>query len=264
MWIIVAATLVVLALLAGVMLERERHRRAEQRDRELVAGLTGAQEHERVEARRVAVNAALSELQAADEDWWNAQIEHDWRIYVYAGRVRALGRAASRLADALRHAVTVNLEKNGLLVDDEWRLPYELRCERTDRPLADRWQRFDRCAMALSTIGSSEQSTIVQVADAAYGELAAAAVELASKLERAAQQPRAGKEVVCSFCGTPNNDPSVTRMIAGQGVNICNQCVTLCVKTLEKPRAPTHTATGWPGVWLTARAASHPLPIIAP
>ena len=61
-----------------------------------------------------------------------------------------------------------------------------------------------------------------------------AAVELAGKLENAAQHPGAGKEVVCSFCGTPNNDPSVTRMIAAHGVNICNQCVTLCVKTLEE------------------------------
>jgi len=30
----------------------------------------------------VAVKAALTELQAAGEDWRYAQIEHDWRIYV--------------------------------------------------------------------------------------------------------------------------------------------------------------------------------------
>jgi len=40
--------------------------------------------------------------------------------------------------------------------------------------------------------------------------------------------------VICSFCGTPNNHPNVTRMIAAHGVNICNQCVTLCVQTLEE------------------------------
>ncbi|MGO9958841.1 MAG: ClpX C4-type zinc finger protein [Solirubrobacteraceae bacterium] len=38
----------------------------------------------------------------------------------------------------------------------------------------------------------------------------------------------------CSFCGTPNNHPNVTRMIAAHSVNICNQCVTLCVQTLEE------------------------------
>jgi len=120
---ILAAAAVVLAAVAGVTLEWERRRRHAR-----------GQERGRTEARRVASRAVLTEVQAADQDWWYAHLEHDWRIYVYAGRVRALGLASKRRADALRHAVTVQLRKNGPLVSDEWRLPYELRCERTDRP----------------------------------------------------------------------------------------------------------------------------------
>ena len=115
---ILAAAAVVLAAVAGVTLEWERRRRHAR-----------GQERGRTEARRVASRAVLTEVQAADQDWWYAHLEHDWRIYVYAGRVRALGLASKRRADALRHAVTVQLRKNGPLVSDEWRLPYELRLE---------------------------------------------------------------------------------------------------------------------------------------
>lgn len=82
-WIIVACALVVLALalLAGGMLQRERRRRREPRGREL-ARSERARRSASVEASRAAVKAALTEPQAAGEDWCYAQIEHDWRICV--------------------------------------------------------------------------------------------------------------------------------------------------------------------------------------
>ncbi len=122
-----------------------------------------------------------------------------------AGLVRALASAVSRVADALDNGARLQIRLKETLVDDDWRLPQELRSEHEDRPLASEWQRFDRCAAALSAVGTSQQSTIVQVADA-YRDLAGAAVELAGKLENAAQHPGAGNVVVGSFCGAANND----------------------------------------------------------
>lgn len=37
--------------------------------------------------------------------------------------------------------------------------------------------------------------------------------------------------ITCSFCGKNQNE--VQRLIAGQGVYICNECVELCQSILE-------------------------------
>lgn len=40
------------------------------------------------------------------------------------------------------------------------------------------------------------------------------------------------KEIYCSFCGKPQE--LVGRLIAGNGVYICDQCVDLCMNILEQ------------------------------
>ena len=47
------------------------------------------------------------------------------------------------------------------------------------------------------------------------------------------------KNLRCSFCGKSQDE--VERMIIGPGVNICNECITLCASLLDedgKPDAP--------------------------
>jgi hypothetical protein len=41
----------------------------------------------------------------------------------------------------------------------------------------------------------------------------------------------------CSFCGKLGTE--VERLIAGPGVNICNECVVLCNDIIDEERAPT-------------------------
>ena len=44
----------------------------------------------------------------------------------------------------------------------------------------------------------------------------------------------AGKYVVCSFCGKASTE--VEKLIAGPGVNICNECVALCDDIVRESR----------------------------
>jgi hypothetical protein len=47
-------------------------------------------------------------------------------------------------------------------------------------------------------------------------------------LKRMPSQHVAALEMCCSFCGQPKD--SVSNLIAGPAVNICNQCVDICVE----------------------------------
>ena len=40
------------------------------------------------------------------------------------------------------------------------------------------------------------------------------------------------KDIYCSFCGKPQE--MVGRLIAGNGVYICDQCIELCMNILEQ------------------------------
>jgi ClpX C4-type zinc finger len=77
------------------------------------------------------------------------------------------------------------------------------------------------------------------VADS-YHALAEVSFGLAAELE-ATPVPSAGgpgaegtrtPTVLCSFCGKPNTE--VSTVIAGPGVQICDQCVALCVTILDE------------------------------
>lgn len=47
----------------------------------------------------------------------------------------------------------------------------------------------------------------------------------------------------CSFCGKPSQE--VTRLIAGPGVYICNECVVLCTEILEQPSTTQPATHNW-------------------
>ena len=47
----------------------------------------------------------------------------------------------------------------------------------------------------------------------------------------------------CSFCLKPDNE--VTRLVAGPGVNICNECVDLCSQIIGSPPSLPPGLTSW-------------------
>lgn len=50
------------------------------------------------------------------------------------------------------------------------------------------------------------------------------------------------KELTCSFCGKTQHE--VKKLIEGQGVYICDECVDLCYKILQDEEVPSRTDTG--------------------
>jgi len=147
---------------------------------------------------------------------------------------------------------------NRTVLPDEWQPPFTLRADRTERPAPDRWGRFGRAANALAAIATTPDSNPPAVADA-HDELARAAMELASQLDHAApEQPRATGEVRCSFCERSNRHQEITRMISGPGINICDDCVSLCVEIIEDGRDRLN------GSLVGAGAGTGPLPMVAP
>jgi hypothetical protein len=178
---------------------------------------------ERAEAARLATEAAITHAAAADRAWTAAHGTYDRRAYVIAGVARTLARA-SKGGDALQNAANTNAAASRQLIDDHWHPPGELNDDPERRPAPDQWARFDRASKTLAAVGSTTVSTLAEVA-AAHHELAAAANELAEHLERIALTGK-NSPIICSFCGLATYQ--VTRLIAGPGVSICDQCIDLC------------------------------------
>lgn len=55
------------------------------------------------------------------------------------------------------------------------------------------------------------------------------------------QQPLSA--IICSFCRKPA--PEVSAMVAGAGVFICNECVSLCVDIIENKPETKPKVTSW-------------------
>ena len=53
-----------------------------------------------------------------------------------------------------------------------------------------------------------------------------------AKVARSSVAGRPTNLYICSFCG--KNHAEVRKLIAGPGVNICNNCVTICKNLLDK------------------------------
>jgi hypothetical protein len=176
------------------------------------------------QAARLAADAAVTYAAAADRAWTAAHGTYDPRTYVIAGVARTLARASKRRGDALQNAANTTAEASRQLIDDDWHPPGDLHDDPERRPAPDKWAWFDRATKTLAAVGSTTDSTLAEVG-AAHHELAAAAVELAEHLERSALTGK-NNPTICSFCGLTNHQ--VTRLIAGPGVSICDQCIELC------------------------------------
>ncbi len=69
----------------------------------------------------------------------------------------------------------------------------------------------------------SDEEKIVSLADARDKEKS----EKPEKVEKP-QENKPAESVYCSFCGRPNQ--MVVKMIKGPDVNICSECVMICVQ----------------------------------
>ena len=56
--------------------------------------------------------------------------------------------------------------------------------------------------------------------------------EKAKKYDELIKFPITIKEVSCSFCG--KSQSSVSKLVAGNGVYVCDECINLCVEVLNK------------------------------
>lgn len=179
----------------------------------------------------------LARIEQADAAWRRAHQGYESRALLAAAVARDIAVAAQTTANALRdlEAIGGALHPGRSLLGEDWRLPLELRAssDADRRPAPGSWQRLDRAAAELSAIGSTPDVPLSALI-AAYRELAQAAGDLANRLQlNAAEQiGEDGRAVVCSFCGQPNTQ--VERMVAGPGINICNECVELCVEIIEE------------------------------
>jgi len=75
--------------------------------------------------------------------------------------------------------------------------------------------------------------------------------------------PAAAKQqatVACSFCLKPSTE--VSRLVAGPGVCICNECVALCAQLVDGPPSPAPHVAAWEHA-VTVEEALASLPRIA-
>jgi ClpX C4-type zinc finger len=180
----------------------------------------------------------LARIEQADAAWKRAHQGYESRALLAAAVARDIATAAHTVAAALLDldAIGGSLQPGRSLLGEKWRLPVELRAESDAdrRPTPGHWQRLDRAAGALSAIGSTPDAELAQLV-AAYRELGDAAGDVAERLQlHAAEQiGENGRAAACSFCGKPNTQ--VKRMIAGPGINICDECIGLCVEIIDEP-----------------------------
>lgn len=180
----------------------------------------------------------LARIEEADAAWKRAHQGYETRALLAAAVARDIAVAPQTTANALRdlEAIGGSVRPGRSLLSENWRLPVELRAgsDADRRPAPGHWQRVDRAAAELSAIGNTPDAPLPTLI-AAYDELAKAAGDLADRLalHAAEQIGQDGHPVACSFCGQPNTQ--VKRMIAGHGINICNECVEICVEIIEDP-----------------------------
>lgn len=63
-----------------------------------------------------------------------------------------------------------------------------------------------------------------------------------SYASRMSKQARETTNPRCSFCGKPRDQ--VKKLVAGPGVYICNECISLCNEILEEDARPRTPGTG--------------------
>jgi ClpX C4-type zinc finger len=186
--------------------------------------------------QHVLLEQARADTQAAYLAWRRAHDPYDAGAFAVAGRLRQFGLAAEGFAHAIANAADAGLVATRALLNDDWQVPDELQ-DAGQRPgPRSMWQRFDRAVQTLAAVGTASDSPLEMITNACH-ELAEVSLALAAELEATPAPNLAGSgtegpTVACSFCGKPAAE--VSKVIAGPGVYICDQCVALCVTILDE------------------------------
>jgi hypothetical protein len=146
-------------------------------------------------------------------------------------RLIGLADAADAQAAALRDAHKAGRPIGSHRVKPEWRPPWELQRDSPRLPVIA-WQLLDRAFEQLAATLDDNSSGSDARANACE-QLATAARRVAEQLANDDDARQFSSELArCGFCGKRARD--VRKIIAGPTTSICDECVQLCVETLDE------------------------------
>jgi hypothetical protein len=145
-------------------------------------------------------------------------------------RARLVGVADSAAdhVQALERLHDVGVLPQGLRANADWRAPAELSRDLPRPGPEECWQALDRSFDGVLAALDDPEATFAEHA-LAYAAVGVAAHGIADALSEASSLELAA---ACSFCAKDRR--KVSRLIAGPGVYVCDQCVALCVRIMEE------------------------------
>jgi len=149
-------------------------------------------------------------------------------------RARLAGVAASaeEHAQTLEHLHKAGIAPKGIRANADWRAPPELSRD-LPRPGSQKsWQALDRSFEALLAVLDDPDANYAHHARA-YAKVGQASRQISDELAGASTLELAAG---CSFCAKGRTQ--VTRLIAGPGIYICDECIALCVDIMEEESGP--------------------------
>jgi hypothetical protein len=149
-------------------------------------------------------------------------------------RVAGVAESAGEHAQALTRLHEAGVAPRNVRANERWRPPAELSRDLPRPGPEPAWQALDRAFEALLATLDDPQASFADHAHA-YQGVADAARAIADALAGASAVELAAG---CAFCAKSREN--VSRLIAGPGVSICDECVALCVEVMEEEVGP-----GW-------------------
>lgn len=175
------------------------------------------------EDRQAAADRLEEEMLNSQEGFARALSAHS----SLAGRLSGMAQSACEHASALERMHDVGLAPRGIKANADWRPARELSSDLPRPGAEEAWQALDRSFQALLATLDDPASSYAEHA-CAYTAISEASGELAEMLAHAPLDELAAG---CSFCGKPRT--RLGKLIAGPGVFICDECVSLCAAIME-------------------------------
>lgn len=142
-------------------------------------------------------------------------------------RLAGVADSAAAHAQTLAGLHDAGIVPRGVRANADWRPAPELSRDLPRPGPEESWQALDRSFEGLAALDDRE-ATFAQHAQA-YAAVGRAARGIADALSEASSLELAAG---CSFCAKDRR--KVSRLIAGPGVYVCDECVALCVQIMEE------------------------------
>jgi len=147
-------------------------------------------------------------------------------------RLTGVAGSAKEYAESLEQLHKAGIAPRGVRANADWRPPSELSRDLPRPGSPESWQVLDRSFDALLAVLDDPGASFANHARA-YAEVGRAARTISGELAGASALELAAG---CSFCAKA--PAKVTRLIAGPGIYICDECIALCVEVMEEERGP--------------------------